>query len=140
MSKLPESFLRQMTAILENDVTHFVQELKTTPPISLRKNSKKLKTWKENFDKVKWNTEKGIYLNERPSFTLDPIFHSGVYYVQEASSMFVEWAFSQVSDTFEVSDALNVLDLCAAPGGKSTLLADMISENSLSRESSSIEL
>jgi 16S rRNA C967 or C1407 C5-methylase (RsmB/RsmF family)/NOL1/NOP2/fmu family ribosome biogenesis protein len=128
MSNLPEAFLQQMTTILENRLIHFIQELSTPPPTSIRKNSKKLKKWKENHDKVKWNYEKGIYLSERPSFTLDPIFHSGAYYVQEASSMFVSYAFNQF---FEGKSNLKVLDLCAAPGGKSTLLADELSEDSL---------
>lgn len=76
--------------------------------------------------KIPW-TENGYYLPERPSFTLDPFFHAGCYYVQEASSMFLEAALKQCVD---VSQSLKVLDLCAAPGGKSTLLQSIISENS----------
>ena len=62
----------------------------------------------------------GYYLSERPSFTFDPLFHAGAYYVQEASSMFL-WQILQQT----IGDNTNkvVLDLCAAPGGKSTLLA-----------------
>lgn len=62
----------------------------------------------------------GIYLDERPSFTLDPSFHAGAYYVQDASSMFLWEVIAQL-----VPDPQDkkVLDLCAAPGGKSTLLA-----------------
>lgn len=130
MSKLPEDFLQQMIAILDNDVTNFVQELSTPPPTSIRKNSKKLNNWKENHDKVKWNSDKAIYLESRPSFTLDPIFHSGAYYVQEASSMFVEWAFNQIKKKYLPSESLKCLDLCAAPGGKTTLVADALSEDS----------
>src|SRR5213079_2105847 len=70
----------------------------------------------------------GYYLPERPSFTFDPAFHAGVYYVQEASSMFVEQALKQ---TTGLSQPLRVLDLCAAPGGKSTLLQSLISGDSL---------
>ncbi|MES2373513.1 MAG: RNA methyltransferase [Bacteroidota bacterium] len=70
-------------------------------------------------DKVPWCSH-GFYLTERPSFTLDPSFHAGAYYVQEASSMFIWQALKETmgSDTHK-----KVLDLCAAPGGKSTLLA-----------------
>ena len=60
--------------------------------------------------------------------TLDPLLHAGAYYVQEASSMFVEQAITQVAD---LSQPLRVLDLCGAPGGKSTLLASLISTDSL---------
>ncbi len=77
--------------------------------------------------KVPWNTN-GFYLTERPSFTIDPLFHCGAYYVQEASSMFLEQALHQTCD---LTKALKVLDLCAAPGGKSTLIQSLISKDSL---------
>lgn len=62
-----------------------------------------------------------FYLKERPSFTLDPTFHAGTYYVQEASSMFLWHVMEQLIGTN--TNGKKVLDLCAAPGGKSTLLA-----------------
>lgn len=70
----------------------------------------------------------GIYLDERPSFTLDPSFHAGAYYVQDASSMFLWQAIAQL-----VPDRQNkkVLDLCAAPGGKSTLLTSYFTDGLL---------
>ena len=67
----------------------------------------------------------GYYLDERPDFTLDPLFHAGAYYVQEASSMFVEQALKQCG-----APKL-VLDLCAAPGGKSTLLRSLLPDDAL---------
>ncbi len=76
---------------------------------------------------VPWSSY-GYYLAERPSFTFDPLFHAGVYYVQEASSMFLEQALRQ---TVDCSQSLRVLDLCAAPGGKSTLVQSLINSNSL---------
>jgi 16S rRNA C967 or C1407 C5-methylase (RsmB/RsmF family)/NOL1/NOP2/fmu family ribosome biogenesis protein len=63
----------------------------------------------------------GRYLSTRPSFTLDPVFHGGAYYVQEASSMFLDYMVKEIYKT--ESGPERVLDLCAAPGGKSTLLA-----------------
>ena len=76
---------------------------------------------------VPWSSQ-GYYLPSRPSFTFDPLFHAGTYYVQEASSMFLEQAIKQTMDT---NQPLRVLDLCAAPGGKSTLLQSLINEESL---------
>ncbi len=76
---------------------------------------------------VPWSSN-GYYLPERPSFTLDPLFHAGAYYVQEASSMFLEEAIKQ---TVDLSKPLKILDLCAAPGGKSTLIQSVISKDSL---------
>ncbi|MCP9753230.1 RNA methyltransferase [Ferruginibacter sp. HRS2-29] len=78
-------------------------------------------------DKVPWSSN-GYYLPARPSFTLDPMFHAGAYYVQEASSMFIEEAVRQCC---AVSEPLKALDLCAAPGGKSTLLQSVLSAESL---------
>ncbi|MEO7264526.1 MAG: RsmB/NOP family class I SAM-dependent RNA methyltransferase, partial [Ferruginibacter sp.] len=78
-------------------------------------------------DKVPWSSY-GYYLSERPSFTLDPLFHAGAYYVQEASSMFLEQALKQ---SIDLKQSLKVLDLCAAPGGKSTLLQSILSKESL---------
>ena len=66
--------------------------------------------------KIPW-CQQGYYLLQRPSFTLDPLFHAGAYYVQEASSMFLEEVLKQCVD---LDKPLRVLDLCAAPGGKST--------------------
>ncbi len=76
---------------------------------------------------VPWSSN-GYYLSARPSFTSDPLFHGGAYYVQEASSMFLEEVLKQSTDG---TQAIKVLDLCAAPGGKSTLIQSIISAKSL---------
>ena len=76
---------------------------------------------------VPWSRN-SYYLKERPSFTFDPFFHAGCYYVQDASSMFLEQALKQTTD---LSQPLRVLDLCAAPGGKSTHIQSLISPESL---------
>src|SRR4051812_6303721 len=77
--------------------------------------------------RVPW-CDLGYYLSRRPSFTFDPLFHAGCYYVQEASSMFLEYALKQ---TVDLSKPLKVLDLSAAPGGKSTHIQSLITSNSL---------
>ncbi len=99
---------------------------------SVRLNPKKIFNFQSSIfntqlEKVPWNSH-GRYLPERPSFTLDPLFHAGAYYVQEASSMFLEEALKQAID---LSKPLKILDLCAAPGGKSTLIQSIISKESL---------
>ncbi len=70
--------------------------------------------------------EQAFYLSERPSFTLDPLLHGGAYYVQEASSMFLQYLLRNILK--EDIHQKKVLDLCAAPGGKSTLLASLFSD------------
>ncbi len=73
---------------------------------------------------VPW-CDHGYYLSSRPSFTFDPLFHAGAYYVQEASSMFL---WEVLKQTVGNSTQKKVLDLCAAPGGKSTLLASYFTD------------
>lgn len=75
---------------------------------------------------VPWCSATGRYLNERPNFTFDPLLHAGVYYVQEAASMFVD----HIVRTF-IKEPVRMLDLCAAPGGKSTALRAALPEGSL---------
>lgn len=71
----------------------------------------------------------GFYLSQRPSFTLDPLIHAGAYYVQEASSMFLWHVLRQIIPADR--SPMRVLDLCAAPGGKSTLLASFFADSLL---------
>ncbi|MCA5005905.1 methyltransferase RsmF C-terminal domain-like protein [Sphingobacterium bovistauri] len=70
----------------------------------------------------------GYYLKERPVFTLDPLFHSGCYYSQEASSMFIDHVLRELKLNLT---PIRALDLCAAPGGKSTLLNSTLHKDSL---------
>ncbi|RFS15442.1 methyltransferase RsmF C-terminal domain-like protein [Emticicia sp. C21] len=126
--KLPEVFSLQMQHILGEEYQAFVKSLLEPTPVTIRLNNRK-KTSEPiatNGD-VLWHTN-AHYLDERPVFTLDPAFHAGAYYVQEASSMFVAEAIKQTVDT---SKSLRVMDLCAAPGGKSTLLASLLNDKSL---------
>lgn len=77
--------------------------------------------------KIPWSRN-GYYLKERPSFYLDPLWHAGTYYVQEASSMSIEYVLTHLCD---LSRPVRVLDLCAAPGGKSTVIAGLLSPESI---------
>jgi 16S rRNA C967 or C1407 C5-methylase (RsmB/RsmF family)/NOL1/NOP2/fmu family ribosome biogenesis protein len=76
---------------------------------------------------VPWS-QFGFLVEERPQFIFDPVFHAGGYYVQEASSMFLEKAIIQLTET---GTPMIALDLCAAPGGKSTHLLSLLPENSV---------
>lgn len=105
--------------------------IEQTPPVSVRFNSEKPGAASHfsaiSDGRVPWSSM-GLYLNERPRFTYDPLFHAGLYYVQEASSMFVEAAYRTVAKDFTPR---RVLDLCAAPGGKSTLWRSLMTEGAL---------
>ena len=96
-------------------------------PVSIRLNPMKMADggWKmDDAEPVPW-CRNGYYLKQRPNFTFDPLFHAGCYYVQEAASMFLDEVLKQVA----VSPKLTALDMCAAPGGKSTLLRATLSDD-----------
>jgi 16S rRNA C967 or C1407 C5-methylase (RsmB/RsmF family)/NOL1/NOP2/fmu family ribosome biogenesis protein len=125
---LPEAFIIQMKALLGAEYPAFEAAISEPAPVSIRFNPRHAGRLQPNGARpVPWHPD-GYYLPERPIFTLDPAFHGGAYYVQEASSMFVCEALRQHAD---FTRRLKVLDLCAAPGGKSTLLVSMLGPDSL---------
>lgn len=118
---LPEAFRLQCEALMgPGEAARLAAALETPSPVSIRFNPYKLNERPEG-RRVPWSRY-GYYLDERPSFTLDPFFHGGAYYVQEASSMFIEHICRSL---FTDEDAPRILDLCAAPGGKTTLLSTL---------------
>ena len=126
--QLPSALLASLQAVKGFDEAAFVQVHQSGEQItSIRANPSKISNIQYQKLKIPWSSQ-GYYLPERPSFTLDPLFHAGTYYVQEASSMFLEEVLKQ---TVDLSTPIRVLDLCAAPGGKSTLIQSLISDESL---------
>ncbi|MDR2087274.1 MAG: RsmB/NOP family class I SAM-dependent RNA methyltransferase [Dysgonamonadaceae bacterium] len=129
--KLPEAFISRTKALLGDEWADFEQALQGKSPVSIRLNPDKTAHFcrdgcrTDSLEKVPWASG-AYYLPERPVFTLDPLFHAGCYYVQEASSMYLE----QVVKKW-ISSPSKVLDLCAAPGGKSTQLSAVLPEKSL---------
>lgn len=126
MNRLPEKFEESIRKKLGDQFPAFVSSLQEPPPVSIRINPFKNNHYPA-LHSVPWS-QYGRYLPARPVFTLDPLFHAGSYYVQEASSMFLEQALKQ---SVNLNESLNVLDLCAAPGGKSTHLLSLLNEESL---------
>lgn len=133
---LPEDFINSMIAILgKEEYSKLEAALHDTPPTSIRINPSKVDatavdTYKQTSDTmspVPWCST-GFYLSQRPQFTFDPLLHAGCYYVQEASSMYVGHILSQY---VRGGSPVRVLDLCAAPGGKSTLALSHLPEGSL---------
>ena len=110
--------------IFGDEYSDFINALKQEPVTSIRLNTKKYLN-ELALTKVLW-TNSGYYLEKRPSFIFDPLMHGGTYYVQEASSMFLEYLLKQIKKDFEVNVAL---DLCAAPGGKSIILSDVLDDS-----------
>ena len=120
---LPFDFIEQMRSYLGDELDAFLKALQSERETSVRVNTKAPfdalhVLHKAGLEEVPWCPE-GYYVRHRPQFTLDPMMHAGCYYVQEPSSMFL----SEVLDQLVPHDSV-VLDLCAAPGGKSTLISE----------------
>ena len=123
--ELNGKFVERTRALFgEERYGRFVQALETEPVVSIRFNGRKMEA-DSSLNAVPWASA-GRYLESRPVFTADPLFHAGCYYVQEASSMFVEQVVRQYLDR-----PVRALDLCAAPGGKSTLLLSLLPQGSM---------
>lgn len=118
---IKEEFKRMMEGILGGESADLLTALDTEPQVSIRYNPFKVQSRPEG-EGVPWNRY-GYYLDARPIFTFDPLFHAGNYYVQEAASMFVGHLLAGATDGEE---GLRLLDLCAAPGGKTTLYSAQV--------------
>ena len=178
--QLPEDFIRETRLLMgEERFNRFLGAFDEDAPVSIRINPKKsvecrvenvefataipspngtaaanfkLYTLHSKLNKVPWCVE-GLYLEGRPQFTFDPLFHAGCYYVQEAASMFVTHILRSLelrteslefataipsldgtaaanSKLYTLNSKLKVLDLCAAPGGKSTAIRTVLPEGS----------
>ena len=124
---LPEAFIRSLPEEIGPERARTVLEaLSGEPSVSIRLNPAKLTECPfPDAECVPWSPY-GYLLKERPVFTLDPLFHAGCYYVQDSSAMFVGELVRCVLDRF--APGLTALDLCAAPGGKTTDLAASLRE------------
>ena len=137
---LPQEFISYTKEIFgEERWQRYLRSFSEEPPVSIRFNPYKNIETKEDSQFSILNTQctpvpwcrNAIYLPSRPNFTLDPLLHAGAYYVQEASSMFLDHVVRQLSSPdFSISNFQfsTILDLCAAPGGKSTLLRAALPE------------
>ena len=123
---LPAAFENKMIELLgKEEFAAFKTAIDEPSKTSIRLNSAKPIEIDWEKSSIPWS-DQGHYLKERPSFTLDPTFHAGAYYVQEASSMFID----HILKSIEIPAGI-YLDLAAAPGGKSTLLSSYLGENGL---------
>lgn len=123
MPQYPKAFIDLMDEKFQTQKDAFWEAISASAYSSIRINPYKTKV-KPNLASVAWNPQ-GYYVSQDTKFVSDPWWHAGAYYVQEASSMFLSYAIKPFLE--QLRNPL-VLDLCAAPGGKSTLLASEIWE------------
>ena len=118
---LPKEFQERMKKMLGDEYDDFLQGYEKPRFHALRRNP--LKIEKQDFLKkipfdlkpVPW-TEHGYYYEKTDQPGKHPFHEAGIYYIQEPSAM-------SVVEYLEVKPGEQVLDLCAAPGGKTTQIA-----------------
>ena len=128
MAELPQIFTEQTRKLMGDErFERYLRAFEEEPPVSIRLNPKKAEGLSvADGEQVPW-CRGGYYLPQRPNFTMDPLLHAGCYYVQEAASMFLDEVLHQMHNAYvnhqpSAIRPQTALDLCAAPGGKSTLL------------------
>jgi 16S rRNA C967 or C1407 C5-methylase (RsmB/RsmF family)/NOL1/NOP2/fmu family ribosome biogenesis protein len=126
MIKLPEDFINQIKVLFPTEFVNFIQAIQNPVKRSIRLNPSKC-NFELNLPHTTWH-KYGYLLPDGNSVTWDPLFHAGTYYVQESSSMFLKSILETIHKSFE-NRSIQLLDLCAAPGGKSTLLAETFLSN-----------
>lgn len=133
--KLPDGFKEEMTEIMGEEASILFSALEKSPEISVKLNRRKTVDpgvlGYPNPERVAW-CRSGYYLDSRPKFTLNPLLHAGVFYVQEASSMIYESIMENIIPmAFDTSSRIAVADLCAAPGGKTTSIINALPDGAL---------
>lgn len=127
IQNLPPSFVEEIRSLLgQEEAARLLDALQGEPAVSIRINQGKTSMTPPDASPVPW-CPTGFYLKERPVFTLDPLLHLGGYYVQEAASMFLHHVLTRCTGR----EPVRMLDLCAAPGGKSTLACSALPAGSL---------
>ena len=128
MRALPVAFTERMREQLgAEEAERLFSALETVSPVAVRLNPAKCGetgVWSDG-EAIEWS-KNGRKLKERPSFTLDTAFHAGAYYVQEAASQFIDHIISN-----EELQGKRVLDMCSAPGGKTTIYSTAVGEDGL---------
>ena len=138
MAELPVAFTTYTRQLMGDErFERYLQSFEEEPPVSIRLNPRKTEVSGKKLaviegEEVPW-CRNAYYLKSRPNFTFDPLFHAGCYYVQEAASMFLDEILRQIpkggSKLNTQHSTFNTLDMCAAPGGKSTLLRSALPED-----------
>ena len=124
--KLPEGFIDQLRELLPEEWEALAEAITSSEPsVAVRVNEARGVNVPDGACRVPW-CEQGFYLGDRPAFTFDTDWHAGRYYVQDASSMFIAHVINSL-----IHEPVCYLDLCAAPGGKTTAAIQALPQGSM---------
>ena len=124
--KLPEAFIEQLRVLLPDEWEALTTAITSSEPsVAVRVNEARGVNVPDGARRVPWCGQ-GFYLDDRPAFTFDTDWHAGRYYVQDASSMFIAHVIRHL-----VQEPVRYLDLCAAPGGKTTAAVQALPPHSM---------
>lgn len=134
MTDIPNDFKIMLRDLMGHEASLLIKALEQPPVTSVRLNLRKPGAEFPDAEPVPW-CKSGFYLNERPEFIFDPLLHAGAYYVQDASSMIYETVIEKLlpllhNQNGHNSNTIRMLDLCAAPGGKTTAMINALPEGS----------
>ncbi len=128
MKKLPAEYAERMKSILGDEFSEYEKALSESPIKGFRINTDKIST--EDFEKLNIFSDKkipyvenGYYLNFEKAGN-HPYHHAGMIYIQEPGAM-------APAECLDINPDWKILDMCAAPGGKSTQLKNKLGENGI---------
>ncbi len=128
MIKLPVEFESRMKILLGDEFESYIEAVNSSPIRGFRVNTEKISL--EEFEKINIFSnqkipyvENGYYLDYDRIGT-HPYHHAGMIYVQEPAAM-------MPIECIDFCPDWNVLDMCAAPGGKSTQIKNKLGENGI---------
>lgn len=131
---LPAGFKEYASTLPGVDAPSFLRAMEDPPAVSIKLNRRKILSTTDigysGLRPVKWCAS-GFYLPERPQFTLNPLLHAGVFYVQDASSMIYETIVERLVESGDLKEGATIADFCAAPGGKTTSMINAVPDGVL---------
>lgn len=134
--QLPNGFIEEIEELLPDEASDFFAAMQRPAEVSVKLNTRKCTDpeklgYGAGLETVKWCGD-GFYLPRRPKFTLNPLLHAGVFYVQDASSMiYGEITRRILPMSLDTGNPPVVADLCAAPGGKTTSIINALPDGAL---------
>ena len=131
---IPSTYIDYLHTVPGVNADALAEALQTPPAVGIRVNRRKfsllgISEIYPDSTGVEW-CQSGVNLDRRPVFTLNPLLHAGAFYVQDASSMIYEQVMTTLRGKI-ARQSINILDFCAAPGGKTTAMINALNDTDI---------